>query len=191
VSSPEAGENEHRINYPEISLPSAPNFVIVTELSKYFLSRKDLAPTSTPNISSYLTLLNRILVLLGNIKGFSAVSPPKFVLFDSHLDAFKLPISSHVEELPSHHPRQTPALPLIANYFEWIGAFEDDSSYVPSSQGEETASDEGIHKQLRVYRSGEAEDSDNDIQIYQWVETRRSLPGGCEATDFLWTTPNP
>ena len=51
--------------------------------------------------------------------------PPKFVLFDSQLDAFKFPISSHVEELPSHHPRQALALPLIVNYFEWIGVFED------------------------------------------------------------------
>jgi len=66
-----------------------------------------------------------------------------------------------------------------------------DSSYVPSSQGEETACDEGIHKQLRIYRSGEDEESDNDIQIHQWVEKRRSLLGGYEATDFLWTTPNP
>ena len=51
--------------------------------------------------------------------------PPKFVLFDSRLDAFKLPISSNVEELPSHHPWQTLALPVIENYFEWIGVFED------------------------------------------------------------------
>jgi hypothetical protein len=51
--------------------------------------------------------------------------PPKFVSFDSRLDAFKLPISSNVEEIQSHHPRQTLALPIIENYFEWIGVFED------------------------------------------------------------------
>jgi hypothetical protein len=50
---------------------------------------------------------------------------PKFVLFDSQLNAFKLPTASHAEELPSHHTRQALALPLIESYFEWVGVFED------------------------------------------------------------------
>jgi hypothetical protein len=57
-----------------------------------------------------------------------------------------------------------------------------DSSYIPSSQGEEIASDEGIRKQLKIYRS--AEGSANDVQIHKWVEKRRLLPGECETTDF-------
>ena len=60
--------------------------------------------------------------------------------------------------------------------------FTLDWSYIPSSQGEEIASDEGIRKQLKIYRS--AEGSANDVQIHKWVEKRRLLPGECEATDF-------
>ncbi|KIM45792.1 hypothetical protein M413DRAFT_23615 [Hebeloma cylindrosporum] len=186
VSGPNAHENERRINDPKIFQPSAPNLIIVTELSKYFLSENDSPPTSTLTTSSYLTLLNRVLVLLGNLNS-SVGPPPKFALFDSRLDAFNLPITSNVEELPNHHPRQTRVLPIIENYFEWIGVFEDDSSYIPSSQGEETTSDEGIHKQLRIYHS--AEGSADDVRIHQWVEKRRLLPSESEpATDFHHVT---
>lgn len=57
-----------------------------------------------------------------------------------------------------------------------------ESLYIPSSQGEETTSDEDVYKQLRIYRS--AEGSADDVQIHQWVEKRRLLPGEREATDF-------
>ena len=46
VSSPDAHNNEHRVNDPKVFQPSAPNLIIVTELSKYFISGNDSPPTS-------------------------------------------------------------------------------------------------------------------------------------------------
>lgn len=152
VSSPDAHKNEQRISNPKVFRPSAPNLIIVTELSKYFLFENDsscVLLARQHNSTQFTSILDKNFddLIVPNSPqprlGFTRKSqflsvsdsktkpsiiqyfcysgpPPKFVLFDSRLDAFKLPISSNVEEVTQH----TLALPIIEKIFEWIGVFE-------------------------------------------------------------------
>ncbi|KAF8901697.1 hypothetical protein CPB84DRAFT_1777216 [Gymnopilus junonius] len=98
-------------------------------------------------------------------------APPKLALFDSRLSDFKLPVVNQQQILfsdaSSNHPQEMQALPLVERFFEWIGIFEEDSAYVPSSQDEENTL-EGQFKQLRLYPAHK--ESETGVQILSWME---------------------
>jgi len=87
-----------------------------------------------------------------------------------------------MEEQLGQQSRET-VLPLIEKYFEWVGIFEDDTLYVPSSQGNEAMDEDGVHKELRYYRVGQ----NDHIQSHRWRQVSiYSLLTKKEQTHFRW-----
>ncbi|KDR83340.1 hypothetical protein GALMADRAFT_150470 [Galerina marginata CBS 339.88] len=165
----------HNWANPQIVQATAPSLIILTQLSRYFLTSSDGdSPASAFTISSYLSLVNRIFVLVSNLKESSLASPPKLAIFDSGLLKFKLPVTNQPSNVlfddSDHRPQEIQILPVAEKLFEWVGIFEDDSLYVPSSQGEETTAEGEQRRQLRLYRVGR-EDNDNDnVHTISWTE---------------------
>ncbi|KAF8974772.1 hypothetical protein BDZ97DRAFT_1775307 [Flammula alnicola] len=188
VPSPDSDGNEPTWSDPRTMQISAPSLVVLLEPSRYFLSSTGSPMSSSARtLPSYLSLVNRVFVSISNL---TSDSPPKFALFDSQLHNFKLPVVYEPsrlfgEEMSSHQPPQMPVLPVVEKLFQWVGIFEDDPSYIPSSQGDEVAADEGARKQLRLYPG--SQDGDNDVQLYHWTEIRRRASSReSEETYFRW-----
>ncbi|PPQ95479.1 hypothetical protein CVT26_008507 [Gymnopilus dilepis] len=185
--------NEKSLEYTWASsqtvLPTAPNLIIITELSSYFLNPDDESSSSSSDLTlpSYLNLVNRILISLSSMKRSSTGALPKLALFDSRLSNFKLPVTNQHQRLfsdgSSSHPQEMQALPLVERFFQWVGIFEEDSAFVPSSQGEESTL-EGQFKQLRMYRPND--ETDTGVQFVTWTEKTQlsELGTGLQETQF-------
>ncbi|KAF8192436.1 hypothetical protein BJ912DRAFT_1094791 [Pholiota molesta] len=195
---------------PKTAQAVPPGLVILTEPSRYFLSPGAAEMSSCKR--SYAVLISEFgqsrvhldikpdkvfgldSVLLRKTHtdpSFSGDHPPKFALFDSQLENLKLPLLSEPslrlgdDQAADEQPGLTPVLPLVENLFQWICIFEDDDSYVPSSQGEEMNSEEGVRKQLRMYRRDQ--NGEDDERLYHWIERRcKSRFSKLEETEFKW-----
>ncbi|KAF9481965.1 hypothetical protein BDN70DRAFT_991458 [Pholiota conissans] len=183
-------ENVQPESTPKTALAIPPNLVILADLSRYFLDVPE-SSSNPPTLSSYMNLVNRVFVSMLNMTSGDRPTP-KFALFDSRLDKFKLPLTAVPSRLEDDDDTADQCeaivvLPLVEKLFEWIGIFEDDDSYIPSSQGEESSDElEGARKQLRLYRHNQG--GEDDERKYHWVERRckKSRFIKSEETEFVW-----
>jgi len=188
VSCPDDSTQGHLWINSQTTLPSPPGLIILTEPSAYFLpetSENPVKPLRAPTLPAYLNLITRVFASISNMKHQINGCTPKFALFDSQLDKLKLPViyqPAIMGEQSVQECQPEEVLPLIEKYFEWVGIFEDDTLYVPSSQGNEVMNDDGLHKELRYYCVGQG-----DIQSLRWREVPiYSSLTKQEQTHFKW-----
>ncbi|KAF8164932.1 hypothetical protein B0H34DRAFT_687147 [Crassisporium funariophilum] len=193
----DVGQSQTWIN-TKTTLANAPNLIVLLEPSAYFLTAEPDKPSiqtsNWPTLPAYISLITRVFAFISNYADQASAMPPlKFALFDSQLHRFELPVIRQVS-LPSTgvegegeksalQPRGEPVLPLVEKYFEWVGVFEDDSAYVPSSQGDDGMNEQGIRRQLQFYRVGQ----DHDMPPLQWREVAcHSLFSDKQEIHFRW-----
>ncbi|KAH9482975.1 hypothetical protein JR316_0005075 [Psilocybe cubensis] len=184
VANPEVDATEHTPVPQKTVQPIPPSTIVLHELSRYLWNEEN-ANTSRSSwmLSSYLNLLNRLFLCISNLKKSPLDLPPSLVLFDSKLGQLKL--------LETNENVLCESLTVIERLFSCVAIFEEDSSYIPSSQSSERDTEEGLRKQVRYYcphKTGPVE-----IQIDRWTEMTRDFIHGDRLPErwFKWEQQDP